>query len=424
MKKIEVPQLGEARYKSPVSYTVPDNVFIPSSVQWKSAEAPQDLLLFEKAGPRSWIYFDPIQVRAGILTCGGLSPGLNNIIRSVVVELNNGFGVSSVLGFREGYRGLDPAGGQEPVELTISLVDHIHQHGGTILGTSRGPVNIGIALETLIKHRIQILFVVGGDGTQRGANELFKEAARRNYPLAVVGIPKTIDNDIPFVTRTFGFTTAVDAVRNVISLAHTESTSVRNGIALVKVMGRNAGFIAAGATVASQQVHFCLIPESPFVLEGEGGFLSCLEKCVQAQRHAVIVVAEGAGQELFKSGDLGKDASGNAKLHDVGAFLSQQIISYFKSRKIEMILRYFDPSYQIRSCPANTEDAVLCDRFARLAVHAGMAGKTGLMIGFINGQFIHVPFELSINNVKRLDLDGELWYAVLSTTKQPPSFRP
>jgi len=422
MKRIEVPRLGDARYKSPIPYIVPDDVLVPSSVQWKSGEAPEDLLLFEKAGPRPWIYFDPRTVRAGILTCGGLSPGLNNIIRSAVVELNNGFGVSSVLGFREGYRGLDPTGGQEPIELTPSLVDDIHLHGGTILGTSRGPVDIGIALETLIRHRIQVLFVVGGDGTQRGANELCKEAARRNYQVAVVGIPKTIDNDISFVNRTFGYTTAVEAVRNIISLAHTESTSVRNGIALVKVMGRSAGFIAAGATVASQEVHFCLVPESPFVLEGERGFLSCLEKCIKVQRHAVIVVAEGAGQELFESGDLGKDASGNVKLHDIGAFLSQQIISYFKSRKIETTLRYFDPSYQIRSCPANTEDAVLCDRFARLAVHAGMAGKTGLMIGFLNGQFIHVPFELSIKNVKRMDLNGELWYAILSTTKQPSSF--
>ena len=413
---LRISQLGEPRYESPVPYVVSDDACVPSSVNWKSGEAPEDLFCFEKAGPRSRIFFDPKTVRAGIVTCGGLSPGLNNIIRSVVLELNNAHGVPSVLGFREGFRGLNPAEAEPPVELTPALVDDIHQHGGTILGTSRGPVDIGVGVETLVKHGIQIFFVVGGDGTQRGANEFLKEAVKRGYPLAVVGIPKTIDNDISFVSRTFGFATAIDSVRGVLNLAHTESTSVRNGIAVVKVMGRNSGFIAAGATVASQDVHFCLIPEIPLVLAGEGGFLHLLKKCVAAQRHAVVVVAEGAGQDLFKAGDLGRDASGNVKLHDIGPFLCQEITSYFKSCGIETSVRYFDPSYQIRSCPAKTEDAVLCDRFARFAVHAGMAGKTGVMIGLVNGQFVHVPLELVTRTPKRLDPQGELWYAVKSVT--------
>jgi len=221
---------------------------------------------------------------------------------------------------------------------------------------------------------------------------------------------------------TFGYGTAVDEAVRVIKSAHTEARSVENGIAVVKLMGRHAGFIAAAATVASQEVNFCLVPEVPFALAGPGGLLAALERRLERKSHAVVVVAEGAGQELLGTNGE-KDLSGNVKLQDIGYFLRDALNSHFKSRGIEMALRYFDPSYQIRGCPANTEDSLLCDRMGRHAVHAAMAGKTGLVISFLHGQYVHVPIDVIAQGSKRLDLDGELWRAVLSSTSQPPRFQ-
>lgn len=377
----------------------------------------------EVAGARPRIFFDPKETRAGIVTCGGLCPGLNNVIRSLFLELHFGYGVKEILGFRDGYRGLDPNRGSAPIQITPELVDDIHGEGGTILGTSRGPVDTKLAVDNLIARGINILFTIGGDGTQRGGRDLFLEAQRRNHPLAVVGVPKTIDNDVPFVSRTFGFTTAVSAARDVIECAHTECHSVLNGVSVVKLMGRHAGFIAAAATVASQDVNFCLIPELPFTLESEGGFLPALKRRLEQRRHAVIVVAEGAGQELMGTANDARDASGNAILQDVGMFLRQRIVDWFKAQKLEITLRYFDPSYVVRSVPANTEDAVLCDSYARHAAHAAMAGKTGLIIGMVHGHFVHVPIELLNGEPKRVDLNGELWRGVLATTGQPVTWK-
>ena len=422
MKTMTITQLGEGRYESPVFFSVGDEVFTPAEVQWPGGRVPEDLMLFEKAGPRKKLFFDPKQTRAAIVTCGGLCPGLNNVIRSVTRELIRGYGVKSVLGIRGGYRGLDPSRGKPPIELTDDLVEDIHKEGGTMLGTSRGPVDMEAAVEFLIKNQVNILFTVGGDGTQRGGNELFEEARRRRHPLAVVGIPKTIDNDVHFVTRTFGFGTAVDEAVGVINSAHTEARSVDNGIAVVKLMGRHAGFIAAAATVASQDVNFCLVPEVPFVLEGEGGLLAALERRLEKKSHAVVVVAEGAGQELLGSSEE-TDASGNIKLLNIGDFLGDEFKRHFKARGIEMTLRDFDPSYQIRGCPANTEDALLCDCMGRNAVHAAMSGRTGVLISFLHGHFVHVPINIIARGGKRLGLESELWRAVLSSTGQPERFR-
>ena len=317
---------------------------------------------------------------------------------------------------------MDPSCGTEPLELSCEIVDDIHREGGTILRTSRGPVDIPAAVDNLIKRKVDMLFTIGGDGTQRGGNDLFQEAKRRGHPLAVVGIPKTIDNDVSFVTRTFGYLTAVQEATRVLECAHTECHSVHNGISLVKLMGREAGFIAAGATIASQDVNFTLIPEVPFKLDGDGGFLTALKKRVVKRAHAVIVVAEGAGQDLLASGTEEQDASGNRKLTDIGGFLRERIESYFRSQKIDFTFRYFDPSYLIRSVAANSEDAILCDLFARNAVHAAMAGKTGLVIGFLHDKFVHVPIELLVKQKKRLDPAGSAWHAVLAATGQPARF--
>jgi 6-phosphofructokinase 1 len=418
MTTLRPTDLGGAIHPSPLRFFVPDDVLVPSETQWPQGLPPSDMLLFEKAGPRQQLYFDPLRTRAAIVTCGGLCPGLNNVIRSVTRELRRSYGVTSLLGIRGGYRGLDPSRGKPPIELTDELVEDIHRDGGTLLGTSRGPVDMKIAVDFLVAQGVNVLFTVGGDGTQRGGHALFEEARSRGHALSVVGIPKTIDNDVRFVTRTFGFATAVSEAVRVIESAHTEARSVDNGVALVKLMGRHAGFIAAAAAVASQDVNFCLVPEVPFALDGEGGLLAALERRLQLKAHAVVVVAEGAGQELLDGGG-DHDASGNLKLQDVGLLLKDRLDAHFKARGIEMTLRYFDPSYQIRGCPADTEDALLCDRMARHAVHAAMAGKTGLVISYLNGQFVHVPISEIARGSKRLDLEGELWRAVLSSTGQP-----
>ncbi len=421
MKTMSITKLGEARYDSPVSFSGSDEVFMPAEIQWHGGKVPEELILFEKAGPRKKVFFDPKNTRAAIVTCGGLCPGLNNVIRSVTRELIRGYAIKSVIGIRGGYRGLDPKRGKRPIELTDDLVEDIHKEGGTMLGTSRGPVDTGIAVDFLINNEVNILFTVGGDGTQRGGNDLFEEAHKRGHELAVVGIPKTIDNDVHFVTRTFGFDTAVDEAVRVINSAHTEARSVDNGVSIVKLMGRHAGFIAAAATVASQDVNFCLVPEVPFVLEGPRGLLAAMERRLGKKSHAVLVVAEGAGQELLESSEE-RDESGNLRLKDIGHFLKDQFQVHFKKRGIEMTLRYFDPSYQIRGCPANTQDALICDFMGRHAVHAAMSGKTGLVISYLHSHFVHVPISVIARGSKRLELNGELWNAVLSSTRQRARF--
>ncbi len=415
---MNTPNLGTARFASPLALTISDDIRIPENIEMGSDPG----YLFELAGPRANLFFDPAQTRAAIVTCGGLCPGLNNVIRSLFLELHHRYGVKEVLGFRNGYQGLDPRRGAHPVVLTPEFVDDIHQEGGSVLGTSRGPVDIGVAVDHLIERRVNLLFTIGGDGTQLGGNELFQEAQRRGYPLAVVGIPKTVDNDVAFVSRTFGYFTAVEEASKILKCAHTEAHSIHNGIALVKLMGRNAGFIAGGATVASQDVNFCLIPEVPFVLDGPRGLLAAVERRILQRAHELIVVAEGAGQDLIESGSDQRDASGNLKLKDIGQFLREKIETHFKTANIPATLRYFDPNYIIRSVPADAEDSMLCDLFARHAAHAAMAGKTGLVVGILHDRFIHVPIELLTSKKKCMDPTSPSWQAVLAATGQAERF--
>jgi 6-phosphofructokinase 1 len=412
---MNTPTLGESRFSSKLSHTVSDDICIPERIEIGAEPGLQ----FELAGPRAQLFFDAKKTRAAIVTCGGLCPGLNNVIRSLFLELHYGYGVAEVLGFRGGYAGLDPKCGVEPVKITPAFVDHIHQHGGTVLGTSRGPVDVCRAVANLIERKVNILFTVGGDGTQRGANDFYQEARKQGHALSVVGVPKTIDNDVGFVSRTFGFFSAVEEAKRVLDCAHTEARSVPGGIGVVKLMGRHAGFVTAGAVVASQDVNFALIPEVPFKLEG---FLAALKQRMVNKSHAMIAVAEGAGQHLLSAESAERDASGNVKLKDIGPYLCEKITAYFKIEGIPVVIRYFDPSYQIRSRPANSEDALLCDLFARHAVHAAMAGKTGVVIGFLHERFIHVPIELLATHTKRLDPSSGWWRSVLATTGQPAQF--
>ena len=412
---MDTPTLGEAKIVSGLTHTISDDIRVPERIEVGADPGNY----FELAGPRAKLFFEAKKTRAAIVTCGGLCPGLNNVIRSLFLELYYNYGVTEVLGFRGGYSGLDPDAAFEPVKITPQFIDCIHQRGGTVLVSSRGPVDKGRAVDNLIARGVNILFTVGGDGTQRGANDIYQEAKRRGYPLAVVGVPKTIDNDVTFVSRTFGFFSAVEESKRVLDCAHTEARSVPNGIGLVKLMGRHAGFITAAAVVASQDVNFALIPEVPFHLDR---FLAALKERIVQKSHAVIALAEGAGQDLLQADSGERDASGNVKLKDVGRWFREKINTYFAAEGIPVVVRYFDPSYQVRSRPANSEDALFCDLFARHAVHAAMAGKTGVVIGFLHERFIHVPIELLATQTKRLDPASGWWRSVLAATGQPDSF--
>ena len=370
---------------------------------------------FEKAGPREKIYFDPSKLKAGIVTCGGLCPGLNDVIRAIVLSLFHLYGVKTVFGFRYGYEGLTHVYGHPPLELTPESVADIHTRGGTILGSSRGPQDVPDMVDTLDRMNVGILFAIGGDGTLRGAQAICEEIESRGLRIAVIGVPKTIDNDILYVQQSFGFDTAVTETRTAIYSAHSEATGARNGMGLVKLMGRQSGFIAAYATLANNDVNFCLVPEVPFSLNG---FLSALEKRLDQRGHAVIVVGEGAGQDLIPvPGDL--DPSGNVRLGDIGLFLKERINAHFKDRGREVTLKYIDPSYTIRSMPANARDSAFCLRLGHNAVHAGMSGRTGMLVGHWKEQGTHVPLPLAASGRKQIDLDGRLWATVLASTGQP-----
>jgi 6-phosphofructokinase 1 len=376
---------------------------------------------FEPAGVRERLFYDPKRTRAAILTCGGLCPGLNNVIRAVVLQLTYAYDVREILGLRYGYAGLSKRR-EEPLQLTAETVEGLHEHGGTLLGSSRGPQDLGEMADTLADLGIDILFVVGGDGGLRGASALVAEIARRKLPIAVVGVPKTIDNDLDWIWRSFGFDTAVGAARQALTVAHDEARGVRNGVGLVKLMGRYSGFIAAHATLACSDVNFCLVPEVRFTLDGTGGFLDCLERRLARKHHAVVVVAEGAGQDLIGDGRPPEvDLSGNIKLKDIGVYLRDRITQHLTARGIEPLVRYIDPSYLIRSLPASAFDAQLCLSLGQQAVHAAMAGKTDMLVGSWNQRFTHVPISLAVAKRKQLDPTSEVWKRVLETTGQPVS---
>ncbi len=432
-KDFQVKTLGKREVVSPIKFStvrgdgivdfIEDDVKVPYRIRTDCDPAECGLLL-ECAGPRKEIFFQPEEVTAGVMTCGGLCPGLNDAIRSIVMQLFYKYKVKRILGIRYGQKGLDPASGYEPLELSPRAVANIHRRGGSFLGTSRGKVAPEIMVDSLVRYGINVLLCLGGDGTQKGLHEIQEVIEKRGLSIATVGVPKTIDNDISYVDRTFGLDTAVTVARVAARAAHSEAESARNGIGLVKVMGRQSGFIAALTTLASSDVNFCLIPEVPFDLEGAGGLLDALAKRLAARDHAVIVVAEGAGQDLMK-GEEAKtyDASGNIRFGDIGFFLKNKIIEYLRGKGIPVDLKYIDPSYMIRSVPSNANDSIFAAELGRLAVDAAMAGKTDVMVGHWHDVYTHVPLPLAISIRKRMDPEGDLWREVLSTTGQPLSLK-
>ncbi|QDV68345.1 Pyrophosphate--fructose 6-phosphate 1-phosphotransferase [Rosistilla carotiformis] len=430
-----VERLGECRFDSPllplldyrqhsVNYVEESDRILAENTASSVAhlrETTSELFGLEPAGARRKIFFNPPHTRAGIVTCGGLCPGLNNVIRSLTNELTCRYGIAQVLGFSNGYQGLVERCNRPTVELTPHCVADIHEHGGTILGSSRGDQRPEEIVDYLEKLEIDILFVIGGDGTIRGSMAIADEIAKRDRKIGVIGIPKTIDNDIMFADQSFGFQTALSQGTEAIRAAHVEACGAPNGVGLVKLMGRHSGFIACYASLAVNDANFVLIPEVPFSLEGAHGLLACLKRRLDDAGHAVIVVAEGAGQHLMQSS--GKtDASGNSRLGDVGVWLKQQIESHFTSQGKELNLKYIDPSYVIRSVPANPYDSVFCSRLAHNAVHAAMSGRTRMVVSRWHTKFVNVPMSLAIRQRNCVDPNGDLWMTVLESTGQPPRF--
>jgi 6-phosphofructokinase 1 len=418
---LEIERLGECKIPSPVSvgHFTKDNDNVLFRVTLPDIEAylasGRRPPAFEQAGPREKIYFDPSKLKCGIVTCGGLCPGLNDVIRSIVLSLHYHYGVKTVFGFPYGYEGLTYRYGHTPLELTPKTVQGIHEQGGTILGSSRGPQDTSEMVDTLERMNVGVLFAIGGDGTLKGAKAISDEVKKRGLKISVIGIPKTIDNDISYVQKSFGFETAVSEAKRVIYSAHSEALGARNGIGLVKLMGRESGFIASYATLACNDVNFCLIPESPFTLKV---FLEALKKRLEERSHAVVVVAEGAGQDILENtGD--QDASGNIRFEDIGLFLRGEITRFFKRSNMEVSMKYIDPSYIIRSVPANASDAAFSLLLGQNAVHAAMTGRTNMVVGTWMNRYTHVPISLAVSKRKKIDPDGWMWASVLTATGQP-----
>ena len=427
-----IENLGECKIKSPIELStvvgngtanyVKDSSFVRTAVNVydTSKNDPLDSSnLMQKAGPREYIYFSPDEVKAGICTCGGLCPGLNDVIRAVVRCLWNRYGVRDIRGFQFGYKGFFKDENYETIPLNPENVDEIHKIGGSYLGTSRGGgMRTKDIVETNKEKGINMLFVIGGDGTQHGALAISEEVEKRGYKCSVIGIPKTVDNDFLFIDRSFGFETAVQQAKDAVASIHMEARSQINGIGLVKLMGRESGVIATAAALASHECNFCLIPEVPFEMEGPNGFLSHLEKRLEKRHHAVIIVAEGAGQELLTKTNQ-TDASGNIKLADIGVFLRDQINAYFKKKNIEINLKYIDPGYQIRAAVTTASDSIYCERLGNNAVHAAMAGKTKMVVGLVHEKFVHIPINMVIASRNVVDPEGALWRDTLDATSQP-----
>ena len=424
----DIETLGEAKLQSPIRMSksggdgmadyVNDSDKVLYSIDTEVVDGRRQPVhedAMEVAGPREKIYFNPSHVHAAICTCGGICPGLNNVIRAVVRCFWYRYGVRRISGIQYGYLGLLENSAWPLIPLDPDVVDDIQEKGGTILGSARGGgKQVEEIVDSLERLNINILITIGGDGTLRGAYDIGEEINKRGLKIAVVGVPKTIDNDLSFIDSSFGFDTAVTSAVPSVRGAHVEAKNSINGIGLVKVMGRESGFIAAHTSLAQSDVNFCLIPESPFDLDGPNGLLENLKRRILERGHAVILVAEGAGQEFAPpTGET--DASGNIKYHDIGIFLKERIKQYFKDEGIPTSVKYIDPSYII--------DSIYCARLGAHAVHAAMAGKTRCLVSRVNNQFVYLPIKQAVSKRSHVDIEGSLWRDVLENTRQPFSMK-
>jgi 6-phosphofructokinase 1 len=399
--------------------------FSLSNAQQQVQAVPPSL---ELAGPREKIFWDPANTRVAIVTCGGLAPGLNNVVQSMVTMLHDRYQVKNIFGVPYGYYGFAHDAESKRFKfpwrrLDTRSVQNIDFEAGSFLGSARGNSNPAAIVDALVLRDVNILFTIGGDGTLAGANAITQEVARRNLPIAVIGIPKTIDNDILWVSKSFGFETAVGKAVEALRCAQAEARGAVNGIGLVKLMGRQSGALTANAAAAINDIDFVLIPEVELKLEGENGFLAVLARRVLEKGYTTIAVAEGAGQNLFPDAGKDTDASGNVKLKDIGRHLKEVIPAEFKRLGIETTLKYIDPSYMLRAQTTSAEDSVFCATLGQNAVHAAMAGKTGMMVGYSHEQFTNIPLKLVTRGRKEFNINSPLWLSVLGATGQPAQFK-
>ncbi|KAL4313604.1 hypothetical protein AHAS_Ahas15G0001700 [Arachis hypogaea] len=374
-----------------------------------------------RAGPREKIYFKPEEVKAAIVTCGGLCPGLNDVIRQLVITLE-AYGVKKIVGIPFGYRGFSDKEFSE-VPLSRNVVQNIHLSGGSLLGVSRGGPAVNEIVDSLQERGINMLFVLGGNGTHAGANAIHDECRKRRYMVSVIGVPKTIDNDILLLDKTFGFDTAVEEAQRAINSAYIEAHSAYHGIGIVKLMGRSSGFIAMHASLASGQIDICLIPEVPFKLHGQNGVLSHMKHLIETKGSAVICVAEGAGQGLLQKTNA-TDASGNAVLGDIGGYIQQETKKYFKEIGIHADIKYIDPTYMIRACRANASDGILCAVLGQNAVHGAFAGYSGITVGTCNTHYAYFPITEAISHPRLVDPNSRMWHRFnsLGNSKLPKEY--
>ncbi|MFI3270492.1 MAG: ATP-dependent 6-phosphofructokinase [Pseudomonadota bacterium] len=426
-----ISTLGQAKIPSPLSYCRPAPedgypLFIDGdcATGFDAELGTGKIVHFEAAGPRHSMYFDPSKSKCAIVTCGGLCPGINDVIRSIVLEAHHSYAIPSIIGIRYGLQGFIPKYKHPVMDLTPDAVTSIHQFGGTILGSSRGPQPPEDIVDALERMNINCVFMIGGDGTLRAAKAIYTCVQNRGLKIAIIGIPKTIDNDINFISQSFGFETAVDKATEAIQCAHTEAIGAPNGIGLVKLMGRESGFIAVQATLSLKEVNFLLVPEAPFSLEGEGGFLPVLAQRLKHRGHAVIVVAEGAGQHLLHAKKMANvtpiteatDASGNSILGDIASLLREEICRYLKELGMDHNIKFIDPSYSIRSIPATANDRVYCGFLGQHAVHAAMAGRTGMVVARLMDRYVHLPLDLVTSHRRVLNTCSEHWRSVAALT--------
>jgi 6-phosphofructokinase 1 len=428
----EIRRLGKCTVDSPLGLSTVHGDSIANFVDASRrvaldphVHAKDDGMGFELAGPRQGIFFDPAKLRAAIVTCGGICPGTNNVIRGLVMQLHHRYGVERIVGVRYGLRGFIPGYGLPFVDLGPGMVARIHQLGGTILGSSRGPQDPGAIVDTLERQDVNIVFFVGGDGTLRAAHRVARESLERGLKIAVVGVPKTIDNDILYIDKSFGMDTAVSVAAQAVRAAHVEAEGAPNGLVIVKLMGRHSGCIACRSALATMDANLVLVPEQDFDLDGERGVFACVQRRFDRSDHMLIVVAEGAGQELMRRAEdrMSMDPSGNLKLQDIGMFLCNVLRAHFSATNLDLTIRYIDPSYIIRAAPANASDGIFCAELAEMAVHAAMAGCTDMVVGSWGGRLTHVPLELATSGRKTVDLEGSLWLSVLEATGQPLSMK-
>jgi len=332
-------------------------------------------------------------MRIGVLTGGGDCPGLNGVIRAAVTKGVKEYGYDFV-GFRDGWKG--PLEGLT-MELNLETVRDILPKGGTILGSSRtNPFKIDGGVEkikeNLAKHGIDALIAIGGEDTLGVATKLDALGVK------VIGVPKTIDNDLNNTDYTFGFDTAVNIAVEAIDRLHTTAASHKRAI-IVQVMGRHAGWIALWGGLAGA-ADIILIPEIPFSLEKVAEFVEKREAA--GFKSTMIVVAEGArthhGQQFRK-----QSASGEWRLGGIGEMLAQEVEARSGKETRVCVLGHLQ-----RGGDPTTLDRILGIRFGVKAVQLALEERFGTMVSYQNYEVLDVPIADAVHRLKKVPPDCQL----------------